>query len=60
MLEDGGVPQGWVVDLQFADELDELLMDDLYELAEGMQRNEGKSNEEKRYVWSDGSWLYPD
>lgn len=47
VLKDGGVPKGWVVDLQFADELDELLMDDLYELAEGMQGNEGKEDGEK-------------
>jgi tubulin--tyrosine ligase len=47
VLRDGGVPKGWVVDLQFADELDELLMDDLYELAEGMQQNEGRSEAER-------------
>ena len=46
----GGVPRGWVVDVQFADELDELLMDDLYELAEGMRRNEELSDGEKQYV----------
>ncbi len=44
------MPKGWVVDLQFADELDELLMDDLYELADGMRQNEGRSDSEKRYV----------
>ncbi|KAI9638762.1 tubulin-tyrosine ligase family-domain-containing protein [Dioszegia hungarica] len=49
VLKDGGVPKGWVVDLQFADELDELLMDDLYELAEGMQSNEEKSDAEKSW-----------
>lgn len=38
----GGLPKGWVLDIQFADELDELLMDDLYELAEAMGRNEGR------------------
>lgn len=43
------VPQGWTVDVQFADELDELLMDDLYELAEQMQANEGRDAEEKRW-----------
>lgn len=36
----GGIPRGWVVDIQFADELDELLMDELYELGETMRRNE--------------------
>ena len=47
VLAEGGVPKGWVVDIQFADELDELLMDDLYELAGGMNDNEGKSDEDK-------------
>jgi hypothetical protein len=46
----GGVPRGWVVDVQFADELDELLMDDLYELADGMRNNEELSDGEKQYV----------
>lgn len=35
-----GIPRGWVIDIQFADELDELLMDDLYDLREDLQENE--------------------
>lgn len=46
-MKEGGLPKGWVVDLQFADELEELLMDDLYELMEGMKSNEGKADGEK-------------
>ncbi|ODO11319.1 hypothetical protein I350_00095 [Cryptococcus amylolentus CBS 6273] len=45
----GGAPKGWIVDIQFADELDELLMDDLYELDEGMRANEEKAEGEKRW-----------
>ena len=46
----GGIPRGWVVDVQFADELDELLMDDLYELADGMRANEALADGEKQCV----------
>lgn len=35
-----GIPRGWVIDIQFADELDELMMDDLYDLREDLQENE--------------------
>ncbi|WVF68366.1 hypothetical protein IAT40_003131 [Kwoniella sp. CBS 6097] len=45
----GGIPRGWNVEIQFADELDEQLMDDLYELGEGMRDNEGKDDSEKRW-----------
>jgi hypothetical protein len=45
----GGVPRGWIVDVQFADELDELLMDDLYELADEMAANEGKDEADKTW-----------
>ncbi|OCF40672.1 cytoplasmic protein [Kwoniella heveanensis CBS 569] len=45
----GGIPKGWNVEIQFADELDELLVDDLYELGEGMRDNEGKEDGEKRW-----------
>ena len=41
VLEDA-VPRGWVVDLQFADELDELLLDELGELRQEMDREEGE------------------
>lgn len=44
-----GVPQGWTIDVQFADELDELLMDDLYELADAMHANEGKDAEDRQW-----------
>lgn len=33
-------PQTWHLEIQFADELDELLMDDLYDLAELLEANE--------------------
>ncbi|KAI3494704.1 hypothetical protein L1887_40520 [Cichorium endivia] len=33
-------PKTWHLDIQFADELDELLMDDLYDLAELLEQNE--------------------
>lgn len=33
------IPRGWVIDVQFADELDELLMDDLYDLKDDMDAN---------------------
>lgn len=49
-LENGGIPTGWVVDLQFADELDELLVDDLYELAEAMTRNEDLEEDKRQWV----------
>lgn len=45
----GGAPKGWIVDLQFVDELDEALMDDLYELDVGMRENEGKGEGERRW-----------
>lgn len=35
-----GIPRGWAIDIQFADELDELMMDDLYDLREDLQENE--------------------
>ncbi|WWD20428.1 hypothetical protein CI109_104904 [Kwoniella shandongensis] len=49
VLADGGVPKGWTVDIQFADELDEILMDDLYELADGMRENEDKEERDRRW-----------
>jgi tubulin--tyrosine ligase len=33
------IPRGWVIDIQFADELDELLVDDLYDLKEDLDLN---------------------
>jgi hypothetical protein len=50
----GGVPKGWIVDVQFADELDELLMDDLYELADAMQRNESGEGEKQWFILKPG------
>ena len=44
-----GIPKGWTIDVQFADELDELLMDDLYELADTMQENEGKDEGDRQW-----------
>ncbi|ORY34628.1 tubulin-tyrosine ligase family-domain-containing protein [Naematelia encephala] len=49
VLEEGGVPKGWIVDIQFTDELDELLVDDLYELAEQLRENEEVSEDAKRW-----------
>nr|ODO04245.1 cytoplasmic protein [Cryptococcus depauperatus CBS 7855] len=45
----GGAPRGWTVDVQFADELDEALMDDLFELSQEMKDNEGKGDGERRW-----------
>ncbi len=45
--EQGGWPQGWNVEIQFADELDEMWVDELYELGEILQRNE-KLEEDQR------------
>ncbi|BEI93717.1 uncharacterized protein CcaverHIS019_0601760 [Cutaneotrichosporon cavernicola] len=46
---ESGMPKGWVLDIQFADELDELLMDDLYELEEVMRGNEGRAEGEREW-----------
>lgn len=45
VLENGGVPRGWVVELQFADELDELMRDELFELGGDLCENESRSEE---------------
>lgn len=50
----GGIPKGWTVDVQFADELDELLMDDLYELADAMQKNESGEGEKQWFILKPG------
>ncbi|KAJ9119553.1 hypothetical protein QFC22_003262 [Naganishia vaughanmartiniae] len=34
------IPRGWAIDIQFADELDELMVDELYDLREDLQENE--------------------
>lgn len=44
-----GIPKGWTIDVQFADELDELLMDDLYELADTMAENESKDEGDRQW-----------
>lgn len=44
-----GIPKGWTIDVQFADELDELLMDDLYQLADTMQENDAKPEEDRQW-----------
>jgi hypothetical protein len=36
------------VEIQFADELDEMWVDELYELGDALQANEGVSDDEKR------------
>ncbi|TXT10849.1 hypothetical protein VHUM_02354 [Vanrija humicola] len=45
---------GWTIDIQFADELDELLLDDLYELAQAMQLNEGDGDEKRWFILKPG------
>lgn len=46
----GSVPQTWAIDLSWADELDELWTDELYELAELLDHNEGIEDEgEKKW-----------
>ncbi|WWC73807.1 uncharacterized protein I206_107779 [Kwoniella pini CBS 10737] len=49
VLAEGGIPKGWNVELQFLDELDELLMDDLYELNDGMRKNEDLPVEDRSW-----------
>lgn len=46
-LDDGGVPRGWVIELLGVDDLDELLMDELYELGQEMRENEDKLPEDR-------------
>lgn len=50
----GGIPKGWIIDIQFADELDELIMDDLYDLNEAMQRNESGEGETQWFILKPG------
>lgn len=47
---EGGWPLGWNVEIQFADELDEMWVDELYELAEVLQRNEEVEEDQRQYV----------
>jgi hypothetical protein len=42
------VPKGWVIEIQFADELEEALMDDLWELAKVLRENEERPPEERQ------------
>lgn len=46
--EKGGWPAGWNLEIQFADELDEMWVDELYELADALRANEDKTDEEKQ------------
>ncbi|GHJ86777.1 hypothetical protein NliqN6_3179 [Naganishia liquefaciens] len=39
-LLERAIPRGWVIDIQFADELDELMIDDLYDLREDLLAND--------------------
>lgn len=43
------LPHTWSIDIQFADDLDELLIDDLYDLAEEMQRNEEREPQDRKW-----------
>ncbi len=45
-----GFPNGWTIDIQMADELDELLMDELYDLREVMTANLEKEEKDRRWV----------
>ncbi|GFZ49792.1 hypothetical protein JCM24511_07195 [Saitozyma sp. JCM 24511] len=49
VLAEGGVPKGWVIEIQFADELEEALMDDLWELAKVLRENEERTPEERQW-----------
>ena len=44
----GGWMQGWNVEIQFADELDEMWVDELYELGEALNANEDLPVAEKK------------
>ncbi len=44
------MPRGWTIEIQMADELEEMLMDELYDLREEMAANEGKGEGERRWV----------
>ncbi|EIW71443.1 hypothetical protein TREMEDRAFT_42822 [Tremella mesenterica DSM 1558] len=48
VLEDA-TPRGWVAELQFADELDEMLVDELGELREEMEKNCVSEGVEKKW-----------
>ncbi|SNX84855.1 related to PBY1 - putative tubulin tyrosine ligase [Melanopsichium pennsylvanicum] len=41
-------PRTWHLEIQFADELDELLMDDLYDLAELLEANQGALDDDRQ------------
>jgi len=40
--------QGWNVEIQFADELDEMWVDELYELGEALRANEDLPEGDKK------------
>ena len=44
------MPSGWVIELQFADELEELMRDELWELGEQLRENEVTEEAEKKSV----------
>lgn len=46
--ESGGWMQGWNVEIQFADELEEMWVDELYELGEALRANEELSEGERK------------
>lgn len=47
-----GVPRGWTVEIRFADELEEALVDELGELRVGLEENEGKDERDRQYVFT--------
>ncbi|KAJ9094402.1 hypothetical protein QFC21_005941 [Naganishia friedmannii] len=47
------IPRGWAIDIQFADELDGLMVDELYDLREDLQENEtaGEPSDRKTAIF---------
>ncbi|CAO1624899.1 unnamed protein product [Parajaminaea phylloscopi] len=43
------LPKTWSIDVQFADDLDELLIDDLYDLAQEMEGNDQRPQGERKW-----------
>ncbi|CEH18732.1 Predicted tubulin-tyrosine ligase [Ceraceosorus bombacis] len=47
-------PKTWFFELQFADDLDELLMDELYDLRDAMQAQQGETQETQWFILKPG------
>lgn len=48
------IPRTWFLDIQFADELDELLADDLYDLRDALEHNETDTDEKSWFILKPG------